>query len=219
MIGKEFGKWTVLKEVKDQRPGKYYKCKCECGDIYIVQGVSLRANRTKQCRQCQYHEMFDPEREINKKYYKWTVLKYVETKRKLQRYECQCECGLIKICYLAEIRAGKQKQCYICHNREVAKKNITHGKHGSKIYKIWHAIKGRCLNESDSGYKYYGARGITICERWLKFENFYQDVGDKPDNLELDRINNNGNYEPNNVHWVTHKVNCQNTRRAKKYRK
>ena len=219
MIGKVFNKWTIIEEDFSGKKERNYKCQCVCGNFSVIPISTLRHGRSKQGRQCQYKQMFNPEREIGKKYYKWTVLEYVLMKRKLQFYNCQCECGFIKLSCLADIRAGKQTQCRTCHNRQVALGNIKHGKHNSKIYKIWHAIKTRCYKESSKHYKDYGARGIKVCERWMNFENFYADVGDKPIGLELDRINNDGDYCPENCQWVTHQENCLNTRRAKKYKR
>jgi hypothetical protein len=90
------------------------------------------------------------------------------------------------------------------------------GPHGytSPTYQSWKAMKGRCLNSSNSNFLDYGGRGITICERWLTFENFLADMGEKPDGLTLDRIDNDGNYEPNNVRWATRLEQGQNKRRS-----
>jgi hypothetical protein len=71
----------------------------------------------------------------------------------------------------------------------------------------------RCRNENNKNYKNYGGRGISVCERWYSFENFYADMGDRPENLSIDRINNDGNYEPGNCRWATHKEQMNNTRR------
>jgi len=92
----------------------------------------------------------------------------------------------------------------------------THGMSGNKpgVYKIWANIKQRCTNASNPRYADYGGRGIILCEQWHSFNAFYEDVGDRPANLTLDRIDNNGNYEPNNVRWVTRADNNRNSRRC-----
>lgn len=88
---------------------------------------------------------------------------------------------------------------------------VTHGMTNTPIYKTWKRMKDRCSNPNNKNYKYYGGRGIKVCDRWVNsFENFYEDMGDKPKGLVIDRINNDGNYEPNNCRWVTITENNRN---------
>jgi hypothetical protein len=68
----------------------------------------------------------------------------------------------------------------------------------------------RCTNSNNAAFKWYGNRGIKVCDRWQDFKNFYVDMGARPDGLTLDRINNDGDYHPDNCRWVSHKINCQN---------
>lgn len=80
--------------------------------------------------------------------------------------------------------------------------SITHGMSKTPMYKVWSAMKRRCFFSSDKGYKWYGARGIKVCERWMEFKNFYKDMGLCPKGLQLDRINTNGDYDPSNCRWT-----------------
>jgi hypothetical protein len=92
--------------------------------------------------------------------------------------------------------------------------NWQHGMYGTPEYISWRKMKERCLNPNAHNYIYYGGRGITIDPRWLKFENFYADMGPKPDpKYTLERINSNGNYEPNNVIWASFKIQRHNRRK------
>lgn len=133
-------------------------------------------------------------------------------------WNCACDCGnevRVKVCYL---RRGKTKSCG-CLKVESIRDRTTHGKskdetRSSTGYSTWTSIKARCFNPKNTFYHNYGGRGITMCFQWRKsFEAFISYVGEKPSpKHSIDRINNDGNYEPGNVRWVTSKENCSNTR-------
>lgn len=210
MINKRFGKWFVCSEV-DKGPGKHYECMCECGNFAIIPGNTLRAGRSTMCRDCMYHKRFDPMKMVGKKFGRWTVTQYLGIKNRCNFYESRCECGYISNHYGSDLRSGKSKQCATCHNRELAVKNIKHGMHNHPMYKVWSEMIQRCENQKNSGYKRYGARGIKVCDRWREsFDNFHKDMGERPEGMTLDRINNDGNYEPLNCRWVSHQENCNN---------
>lgn len=124
------------------------------------------------------------------------------------RWNCLCECGGKTIVQGGTLRTGKQKSCG-CLQIESAFK---HGQEGTKVYFAWAAIKQRCLNKKCKSYKDYGARGINIFEEWLKFENFYAAVGDAPDGMSIDRIDNQKGYEPGNIRWTSMEVQNNNRR-------
>lgn len=104
---------------------------------------------------------------------------------------------------------GATTKCLSCSNKE---NNTIHGNTASRSYNIWRQMIRRCVDPTFKGYKNYGGRGIKVCERWYKFQNFLFDMGEKPEGLQIDRTNNDGNYEPSNCRWVTPKQNCANRR-------
>lgn len=91
---------------------------------------------------------------------------------------------------------------------------MIHGQSQGKTYKVWKSMKYRCLNHLCAAYPYYGGRGIKVCDRWLKFENFHADMGDKPEGHSIERINNDGNYEPSNCKWASTAEQNNNMRRS-----
>jgi hypothetical protein len=89
----------------------------------------------------------------------------------------------------------------------------------SRTYRIWCAMLARCNNPQNQGYHYYGARNISVCERWKAFVNFLADMGEAPPGMSLDRIDNSGNYEPGNVRWATPLQQTHNRRNSKQKRR
>ena len=156
---------------------------------------------------------------IGKKFGNLTVVSRAEnTKWGTSRWNCICECGNSTIVYGTHLTSGRSTSCG-CHHREWCSKQFsTHGDTGTRLHRIWKAMKSRCSNPNLPFYKYYGGKGIKVCAEWsndyISFKEWSLSHGYK-ENLTIDRIDPDGNYEPNNCRWVTMTVQNRNKKGLK----
>ena len=162
---------------------------------------------------------------IGRRFGRYVVIDRLELIGTNRMLFCRCDCGAEKSASYSSLVSGRTKSCG-CLRSE--KSRETHRKHGhagynsngircTPEYKSWTEMKGRCLNINHKSYKDYGGRGITIYQRWVdSFENFIADMGERPSKKHsIDRIDNDGNYEPVNCRWATKQEQNSNTRRNK----
>lgn len=131
-------------------------------------------------------------------------------------WKCLCSCGNITKALSGDLTFGHIKSCGCLQKERTSKANTTHGGSYSRLHKIWRSMKQRCLNERNSNYKNYGGRGVRICPKWkhhfVLFRSWALNNG-YTESLTIDRINNDGNYEPSNCQFITRSENAKKTRR------
>lgn len=141
---------------------------------------------------------------IGDKFERLEVIKAIGVLNRNTCFECRCDCGNIRVVMGIHLYNGHTRSCGCLHQ--------THGMSNTPEYNVWIDMIQRCTNLKKADYENYGGRGIAVCRRWLKFENFYEDMGERPKELTLERIDNNKGYFPDNCKWGTKTEQARNQR-------
>jgi hypothetical protein len=202
ITGQRFGRWTVLHQVLGSQTGSArWACRCDCGTEAAVRAQTLRDGASTSCG-CSFRHVLHVGEVIGR----WTVVdRGPNDSARSSQWVCRCACGTERLVRADRLRAGKSKSCGC---QRVSMRGLT----AEGV--CWRGMKQRCRNPNNPAYPSYGGRGITVCERWNSFENFYADMGPRPSpQHSIDRWpNNDGNYEPGNCRWATKSEQNENRR-------
>ena len=185
--------------------------KCECGC-----GQETRLKNKKPQRFLRGHSSLS--NWVGRPFGRLTVIARARTIKSNGRNDviwlCRCTCENTAEVYATHLSRGRTKSCGCARresSRRIGEQNLSHGHcrrlegHASRTYQSWKAMCQRCLNPNDTNYHLYGGAGVTICDRWLKFENFLADMGERPPGTTLSRFGDVGNYCKANCAWHTPK--------------
>lgn len=213
--------------------GYIWECQCDCGNIVNVEISRLTSGVTKSCG-CLHSDSVSKKMKkedlTGKRFGNLTVIKWLEMSERNKDYRyypylCLCECGNYVQAKRDDLIKGNKVSCGCVHEKYSNSSKHTalkHGKSGTRIYGIWSMMCDRCRNPNNKNYCDYGGRGVVVCEEWLGkngFQNFYNWAisNGYEEHLTIDRIDTNGNYEPQNCRWATMKVQGRNRRNNRKY--
>jgi len=226
--GYRFGRGVVIEEIRLPSKGARFgvrsmRLQCDCGTIYeAMLGNLLGKTPTLSCG-CLKRELSTKRTRKYPPGYRFgrgTIIKEIRfpsphVATGVRGMELKCDCGKIYRARLNNLKSGHVISCG-CLRRELFDQT-THGLSRHPLYGPWKAMLSRCENPDDKSYADYGGRGISVCKRWHDPKNFISDIensiGSRPTGRVLDRINNNGNYEQNNVKWSTYRESNLNRRR------
>ncbi len=221
LTGQRFGRLVVASLSPSGGTPRRWLCLCDCGNRKTIAQNSLRAGRTISCG-CRHAEGPSIENLSGRRFGRLQVVAQAQRLSGAVSWSCRCDCGGDAVIRGADLRSGHTQSCGCIYREAAERLNLSHGcsrvgKHTPE-YRSWASMRKRCGCPTSKDFFRYGGRGIRVCDGWqTSFPQFLADMGPRPSSLHsLDRIDNDGNYEPGNCRWATAKQQANNRRNSRK---